>query len=427
MKHDLKAQLTYEWVESHQDRYKLWWQLPLEQQLNCICDNLAKAVVRSSLGSTARTAPQLRLPRESAAVFIAGIKQTSDVAHDVRFQLSLVEAERFYTKPIGERLPGGRRRPGGLGWSRAAFHAVDWHALDSVLEPKAIMYRQWLSKQCSGFCGTQQMAAHWDPTRDGRCPDCQCPEPASHLNLCENTDRVRLQQDMANRLGSWLEKNYAHPELQYWLPRYITLRGTRAFSDFPRLSPEMQRVAASQDLIPWTSFMEGKLSKEIFRLQKHTLMASPSRLTLASWAKQLINQILQISHAQWIFRNVSLHDAREGYLRVQKREKVLEEVDRLSQVDPRFLPERSRYLLEIDFSTPSSSKDLVKQQYWLYSMKAAVKAGKRAARRRHHATARNRRASRAATATRRRGRNVAGATSVWNRVLVEHGLMGRPT
>ena len=112
---------------------------------------------------------------------------------------------------------------------------------------------------------------------------------------------------------------------------------------------------------------------------------------------------------------------------MQKREKVLEEVDRLSQVDPRFLPERSRYLLEIDFSTPSSSKDLVKQQYWLYSMKAAVKAGKRAARRRHHATARDRRASRAATATRRRGRNVAGATSVWNRVLVEHGLMERPT
>ena len=68
VKHDLKAQLTYEWVESHQDRYKLWWQLPLEQQLNCICDDLAKAVVRSSLGSTARTAPQLRLPRESAAV-----------------------------------------------------------------------------------------------------------------------------------------------------------------------------------------------------------------------------------------------------------------------------------------------------------------------------------------------------------------------
>ena len=140
VKHGLKAQLTYEWVESHQDRYKLWWQLPLEQQLNCICDDLAKAAVRSSLGSTARTAPQLRLPRESAAVFIAGIKQTSDVAHDVRFQLSLVEAERFYTKPIGERLLDGRRRPGGLGWSRAAFHTVDWHTLDSVLEPKAIIY-----------------------------------------------------------------------------------------------------------------------------------------------------------------------------------------------------------------------------------------------------------------------------------------------
>ena len=32
----LRARLTYEWVESHQDRYKLWYQLTLPQQLNCL-------------------------------------------------------------------------------------------------------------------------------------------------------------------------------------------------------------------------------------------------------------------------------------------------------------------------------------------------------------------------------------------------------
>ena len=117
---------------------------------------------------------------------------------------------------------------------------------------------------------------------------------------------------MANQLGSWLEKNYAHPELLEWLPRYITLRGTRQFSDFPNLSPEMQRVAASQDLIPWRAFMEGKLSsKEIFVVQWHTLINSPSCLTIADWGKLLISQILQMSHAQWVFRNVSLHNAQE--------------------------------------------------------------------------------------------------------------------
>ena len=143
--------------------------------------------------------------------------------------------------------------------------------LNAALSKKAQMYKKWLAKQGSGFCGTQQMVAHWDTSRDGKCPNCKRPEPASHLNLCSNADRTRLLCDMANQLGSWLEKNYAQPELLEWLPCYITLRGTPQFSEFPHLSPEMQRVAESQDLIPWTSFMEGKLSKEFFVLQQHPL------------------------------------------------------------------------------------------------------------------------------------------------------------
>ena len=164
----------------------------------------------------------------------------------------------------------------GLGWSKESFQAVDWAMLDSTLSKMPPMYKQWLAKLGSGFCQTQQMVAHWDSSQDGKCPNCKRPEPASHLNLCSNADRTRLLCDMANQLGSWLEMNYAHPELLEWLPRYITLRGTHQFSEFPHLSPEMQRVAKSQDLIPWTSFMEGKLSKEIFLMQRHQLMSSSS-------------------------------------------------------------------------------------------------------------------------------------------------------
>ena len=153
----------------------------------------------------------------------------------------------------------------------------------------------------------------------------------------------------------------------------------------------MQRVAESQDLIPWTSFMEGKPSEEIFKLQSSTLAASPSRLTITDWATQVISKILHISHAQWIFRNVSLHDTREGYLRTKERNKVLAEIDRISQTDPDSIPERSRYLLEIDFATiPHATAEA--QSYWLFAMKAAITAGRRTARSSRQATARQRRA-----------------------------------
>ena len=94
------------------------------------------------------------------------------------------------------------------------------------------------------------MVSHWDKSRDDLCPDCGKRETASHLNLRSDPAPTRLLHDMVERLQQWLNDNYSHPELAYWLPKYILLHGTRQLGDFPYLSSEMIRVADSQDQIP---------------------------------------------------------------------------------------------------------------------------------------------------------------------------------
>ena len=74
---------------------------------------------------------------------------------------------------------------------------------------------------------------------------------ATHLNLCLSEGWAQLMNDMVTVLHKWLHKNHAHPELAYWIPKYIQLRGTEKLGDFPHLSLEMKEVAAQQDLIPW--------------------------------------------------------------------------------------------------------------------------------------------------------------------------------
>ena len=310
------------------------------------------------------------------------MKQTSDVAGDARFTLGMQEAERLYTTPQGPRDDSGRRSGrGGLGWSKEAFRAVDWRRLDDCLSSKPQMYRQWLSKQSSGFCGTQQMVARWDPSRDGRCPNCGRRETSQHLMLCTDPDRTRLLEVMADDFGRWLSANHGHPELAYWIPRYIKLRGTRSLEALPRLSPAFLHVAQSQDLIPWCNFMEGKVASALFRLQERHLTVSPSRLTIASWSRQFLSRLLQITHAQWVFRNVTLHDAAAGYLVECKREEILREIDDLAQTDPNDISESRRYLLEMDFTALHRSP-IDTQSYWLLSMKSALRAGRRRNRRR---------------------------------------------
>ena len=92
--------------------------------------------------------------------------------------------------------------------------------------------------------------------------------------------------------------------------------------------------------------MEGKLSVKILNLKYVSLACSPLLPTLSTWSRQLILQILQILHAQWVFHNISLRDNTTGYLRLQQRKEVLGEVDHLSQLDPKDIPDRSHYLLE---------------------------------------------------------------------------------
>ena len=54
VKKNIEAVYVYKWVEFHQDRYTLWHQLSLEQQLNVLCDKLEKQVVGASVTSDHR-------------------------------------------------------------------------------------------------------------------------------------------------------------------------------------------------------------------------------------------------------------------------------------------------------------------------------------------------------------------------------------
>ena len=139
------------------------------------------------------------IPRESAAVFISGVKPTSDVTKETHFAQGQKEAETFDTIPLEARDKNGiRDKHGGLVWNKEAFDAVDWRALDATLHNKPQIYKQWLTKQCSGFCGTQTMVAYWDINCDGKCPNCKKPETVSHLNLCGDAERTRFFMNMTD-------------------------------------------------------------------------------------------------------------------------------------------------------------------------------------------------------------------------------------
>ena len=87
------------------DKYLLWHQLSLIQQLNCVCDTLAKQSVNLAMTQGYHDRPTHLLPKDP--------------------------------------------------WLNKQFDEVDWEHLDLALKTKTDMYKIWRSKQTSGFCGTR--------------------------------------------------------------------------------------------------------------------------------------------------------------------------------------------------------------------------------------------------------------------------------
>jgi len=167
--------------------------------------------------------------------------------------------------------------------------------------------------------------------------------------------------------------NQTDPEILYWIPKYILMRGDKPLLEMGSMSPQFKALAASQDLIGWREFTEGYISTHFYVIQTFHLSMSSSYLNGVDWTKQLISKLLQIAHSQWIFRNFSLCDNTHGYLRNKKADKILQLINRFSEVAPEEVPEDSQFLLEIIFSELTNSH-LETQTYWTLAMEAAVKA-----------------------------------------------------
>ena len=239
------------------------------------------------------------------------------------------------------------------------------------------------------FSRHEEQVARMTPGYDDRCPNCLQPqERAAHLNLCPSHNRTKLFLESVEDLSKWLKQDHTHPEIAFWLPRYLKGRGRVAFVDLPSLgaqhgllmSSQMKMVAAGQDSIGWTHLLEGKITGHFKGMQQRYLSTRPSRINGADWCRMFIAKLLKISHDQWIFRNFTLHDKQHGHLAMLRREELAQEIERLQSLDPADVPADSRFLLDFNIDDLAEG-DIGMQEEWIYAITSARKAGMRAQRR----------------------------------------------
>ena len=70
--------------------------------------------------------------------------------------------------------------------------------------------------------------------------------------------------------------------------------------------------------------------------------------TPISWAKGIIVHIIEITHVQWLYQNVHVHDTVTGLHETRRKEELQKEIEYQIQIGGEELAEDDKYLLNIN-------------------------------------------------------------------------------
>ncbi len=68
------------------------------------------------------------------------------------------------------------------------------------------------------------------------------------------------------------------------------------------------QMERAQDAIGWWHFMERMVCNKIQAIQTTYLTLSRSPTSAEEWMVELITKLLQVTHGQWLYRNIQVHD-----------------------------------------------------------------------------------------------------------------------
>ena len=372
---ELPCKLTYEHVFGHLDEILRWDQLTYVQKLNVLCDGLAKEALLAAILN--RIFIDRGFPFEDI-VFSCG----RDLPHET------IASSGGRSKIVASPTKG-LYHWWGYQTARDFFHSkkivhieyfdlINWEGMGSAMRTFPVMFRRWVTKHVSGFCGCNEHLSHYTAGLDNVCPACASPrETPAHITVCQDFERSRLFTNSVDALVEWMKSHETSPLLAVLIEDYLRARGTRTMAEVapPGLDAAHRILVKYHDLLGWQNFVEGRILSYLVQLQREHLAARDTWRTAETWARGLIEQLLRLTHRQWLLRNALLHYKLPDGRTLAQRERLVERIMELMWTDPDELLPEDHALLDEDFEKLGEA-DANDQAYWVAEMESALQAAR---------------------------------------------------
>jgi hypothetical protein len=207
--------VEYHHVDGHLDKVLRWDQLSPVQRENCLMDAVAKSALLDSVVNDDYI--NSVFPHEPVLVKVKGQRITGSPSAAIgRAWGYKVARELFHSRKIVDRKH---------------FKLIYWDGVEACMDKFPTMFRVWVTKHVSHFCGINRHLSRIDPSISNTCPSCGCiNEDTSHVVRCPSPGRTSFYQESVSVLVKWLEEADTDPQLVYMIEEFLTGRGNQGCS-----------------------------------------------------------------------------------------------------------------------------------------------------------------------------------------------------
>ncbi len=249
-------QVQYKYITSHADDKKKWQYCSLKERINIKVDRLAKKTLKA--GHCTGQYIESSFPNEQIWITLRGTKAIGPLRSELDDFWGRSTAKRFFhAKGIV---------------SSSHFDSIWWSGYGRAISAYPKPFRTFITKQVSGWCGSNSKLSLWEETVNNRCSQCGYKkETSKHLTRCTDPGCLLQLQSSIETIMDILDSANVNPALSDMIETYLRNQGRRTMADCTQRASEFWHLAISIDNLGWDCFIEGRIPVSLINTIKPML------------------------------------------------------------------------------------------------------------------------------------------------------------
>ena len=294
----LPIEVTFRWIESHQDKKKTMNKMDWWGRQNVFMDARAKKYRRKQAKSPR---PPHKLQHERIAIYWRGSKLAKFNKQEVHKMVMEKDAREYWEEKDN--------------MTRSKFNKTNWVAQEKALKEQPRGMRRWWCKHCTRWCGVGRQMKRRQEWDHDRCPLCGKEEETTvHMIKCPTEGATETFNGGMERLDTHMTEQKTCPDLQQAI--MDNLRHWREGTPCPRranLPYPLRWALDDQDHIGWYNFQLGRVAQRITDYQDAHYSKQDSKKTGLRWTVAIIHKLMATAWDMWEHRNAVLHGTSDDY------------------------------------------------------------------------------------------------------------------